>query len=87
MQLDPSDRDGTLGLACAQAGAGLTSDATSTFNAAIKRFPKDARFKVEYASMLIKQAEAGDATGNAQAEPMLRSALAIDPSNSQALYD
>jgi tetratricopeptide (TPR) repeat protein len=86
-QLDPSNADGTLGLARAQTSAGLNADAASTLDTALNRFPKDARFQVEYALMLIKQAEAGDAVARTRAEKMLRSALAIAPTNQQALYE
>jgi tetratricopeptide (TPR) repeat protein len=86
-QLDPSNADVTLGLARAQASAGLNADAASTLDTALNRFPKDARFQVEYALMLIKQAETGDAVARTRAEKMLRSALAIAPTNQQALYE
>ena len=86
-QLDPSNADVTLGLASAQASAGLNADAASTLDTALNRFPKDARFQVEYALMLIKQAETGDAVARTRAEKMLRSALAIAPTNQQALYE
>jgi len=86
-QLDPSNAEVTLGLARAQASAGLNADAASTLDTALNRFPKDARFQVEYALMLIKQAETGDAVARTRAEKMLRSALAIAPINQQALYE
>ena len=85
-QLDPN-ADVTLGLARAQASAGLNADAASTLDTALNRFPKDARFQVEYALMLIKQSETGDAVARTRAEKMLRSALAIAPTNQQALYE
>jgi tetratricopeptide (TPR) repeat protein len=37
--------------------------------------------------MLIRQAETGDAVARTRAEKMLRSALAIAPTNQQALYE
>jgi tetratricopeptide (TPR) repeat protein len=37
--------------------------------------------------VLIKQAETGDAVARTRAEKMLRSALAIAPTNQQALYE
>jgi len=85
-QLDPN-ADVTLGLARAQASAGLNADAASTLDAALNRFPKDARFQVEYALMLIKQSETGDAVARTRAEKLLRSAMAIAPTNQQALYE
>ncbi len=87
VQLEPSNSDVTLGLARAQASAGLNADAASTFDVSISRFPTDARFRVEYALMLVKQAEAGDGLARARAEKMLGSALAIAPTNQQALYE
>jgi len=87
IELDQSDTDGRLGLARAQVSAGLNSDAASTLDAAMKRFPKDARFKVDYAAMLVKQAEAGDPHAKIRAEEMLRSAIAIDRSLPQAHYE
>src|SRR5207245_1365010 len=87
IELDQSDTDGGLGLARAQASAGLNSDAASTLDAAIKRFPTDARFKVDYAAMLLKEAETGDAHAKVRAEEMLRSAIAINHSLPQAHYE
>lgn len=85
-QLDPSDADAALGLARAQSAAGLNADATTGFEADIQRFPKDARFRVGYASMLIKQAETGDAAAEPRAQRLLKSALTLDSSNGVALY-
>ena len=86
VEVDGGNVDSRLGLARAQVSAGLISDATLTFNAAIQRFPKDARLKVGYAELFLKLGEAGDAVANARAEKMLRLALAIDVSNWEALY-
>ena len=86
VQLDGGNVDSRLGLARTQVSAGLISDATLTFNAAIQRFPKEAGLKVAYAELLLKQADAGDAVANARAEKMLKLALAIDASNAEALY-
>ena len=86
LQLDPSDADAALGLARAQSAAGLNADATTGFEADLQRFPKDVRFRVEYASMLIKQAETGDAAAEERAKRLLASTLTLDPSNPVALY-
>ena len=86
LQLDPSDADAALGLARAQSGAGLNADASTGFEADIQRFPKDVRFRVEYASTLIKQAETGDAAAEQRAQTLLTSTLTLDPSNAVALY-
>jgi tetratricopeptide (TPR) repeat protein len=86
VEVDGGNVDSRLGLARAQVSAGLISDATLTFNAAIQRFPKDARLKVAYAELLLKLGDAGDAVANARAEKILRLALTIDASNWEALY-
>ena len=86
LQLDRTNANSILGLARAQASAGQTSDATSTFHTAIQRFPKDARIKVAYAEILLKQMETGDSDAKSRAEQLLRSAIAIDALNGEALY-
>ena len=86
LQLDRTNANSILGLARAQASAGQISDATSTFNTAIQRFPKDARIKVAYAEILLKQMETGDSDAKSRAEQLLRSAIAIDALNAEALY-
>ena len=86
MQLDPSRPDGILGLAQAQFAAGMSKDAAVNFEAGIRRFPKDARIKAQYAVALLRQSETGDATAETRAEQLLRSALALDPSLPDAHY-
>jgi len=86
VQIDPSRPDGLLGLAQTQAGAGLTKEAGDNFEAGSKKFPKDARFKMSYAIVLLKQADNGDAQAESRAKQLLREALAIDPSLSDAYY-
>ncbi len=86
VHLDSSRPDGILGLAQAQFAAGLSKDASTRFEAGIRKFPKDARFKTQYAVMLLKQSETGDATAEKRAEQFLRSALQLDPSLSGAHY-
>ncbi len=86
VRLDPSRPDGILGLAHAQFAAGMSKDASTSFEAGIKKFPKDARFKTQYAVMLMKQSETGDASAEARAEQFLRSALLLDPSSAEAHY-
>jgi len=86
VQLDSSRPDGILGLAQAQFASGLSKDASTSFETGIKKFPKDARFKTQYAVMLLKQSETGDATAETRAEQFLRSALLLDPSLPEAHY-
>lgn len=85
-QLDSSRPDGILGLAEAQFAAGMTTEAVANFETGIKRFPRDPRFKVQYAAVLLKQSETGDPADETKAEQLLRSALALDPSLPDAHY-
>jgi tetratricopeptide (TPR) repeat protein len=86
VELDPSRPSGIVGLAQAQFAAGLTREARASFEAGIKRFPKDAHLQAEYATVLLKQAEGGDASAEAHAERWLRDAVALDPSLPEAHY-
>src|SRR4029453_3365763 len=79
IQLDPSRPNSILGLAQAQYAAGLTKDASASFEIGIKQFPRDARFPPQYAAPLLKQSETGDIPSETRAEQLLRSALTIDP--------
>jgi tetratricopeptide (TPR) repeat protein len=86
VQLDPSRPDGVLGLAQAQFAAGMSKDAEGNFEAGIRRFPKEARFREQYAVALLRQSETGDAQAESRAEELLRSALALDPALPGAHY-
>ncbi len=87
VELDRSRPGPILGLAQAQSAAGMSKDAAANFETGIRRFPRDARFKAQYASVLLKQSETGDdVASEAKAEQLLRSALALDPSLSDAHY-
>ena len=86
LHLDSSDPDASLGLAEAQFAAGRAEDATAGFEAGISRFPKDARFRLQYALMLLKEADTGNAQAGAHAEQLLKSALALDDSLPEAHY-
>ncbi len=86
VKLDPGDPDGHLGLAEAQFGAGMNKEANASFEAAIQRFPRSSNLRVQYALILLKEAEAGDTPAEARAEQLLRSALTLDRSLSKAHY-
>ena len=85
-QLDSSRPDGLLGLAEAESGAGMSKEASANLESGVKKFPKDTRFKVLYAALLLKQSESGDALADSRAEQLLRSALALNPSLAEAHY-
>lgn len=86
MELDGSRPEPILGLAEAQFAAGMSKDAAANFEKGIKNFPRDARFKSQYAAALLKKSETGDVASEAKAEQLLRSALTLDPSLSDAHY-
>jgi tetratricopeptide (TPR) repeat protein len=85
-QLDPSDPQANVGLAMAQAAAGMTDAARKTFEGGIKRFPRDAQHHLEYALMLLGLGEAGSDAAKTQAEAQLKMALALDPRLFEADY-
>src|SRR5437879_13629215 len=78
VQLDPAGPDGTLGLADAQFAAGMNKEASASFEAALRQFPKDARVKLQYALMLLKEAETGTELGEPRYEELLRYGLALE---------
>jgi cellulose synthase operon protein C len=82
-----SSSEGWLGLARAQVSAGLIPDATSTFTTAIERFPKDARFKVAYAKMLLNYVSPTDRTAGTRAEQLLKHAITNDATNPEAFFE
>ncbi len=85
-QINPSQPKILLGIAQAQAGAGLIKEAFASFEAGLKEFPKDARFKASYAAVLLKQADSGDMQAEVRANQLLREAIVIDPSLADAHY-
>jgi len=86
LRIDPSSADALLGLAEAQFAAGRTKDANAGFAAGHSKFPKDARFPLQHALVLLKEADTGNSQAGVQAELLLRSALALDPSLAEAHY-
>ena len=86
VRFDTSSPDAVLGLANAQFAAGIRKDATDSFEKGIKQFPNDARFRLHYALMLLREAETGNALAEDHAKELLKSALLLDPSLSEAHY-
>jgi cytochrome c-type biogenesis protein CcmH/NrfG len=82
--LDSGSPDSALGLADAEFAAGMAKEAHGAYEAGIQRFPDDARFKVHYAFVLVKEAESGDPQLEARAESLLKSALKLDSSSVEA---
>jgi tetratricopeptide (TPR) repeat protein len=86
LELDPANPDGLLGMAEAEDAAGMKREAAAHYETGMNRFPKDTRFKLQFALMLQKAAESGDTASQARAEQLLRSALALDHTLPAAHY-
>jgi superkiller protein 3 len=86
LQLDSSNADSTVGLARAQAGAGMMPQAEKTLQDAINKFPQKAPLELELAGLFLKDSETGAAIPEAKAEQLLLSCLAHDNSISEAYY-
>jgi tetratricopeptide (TPR) repeat protein len=86
VELNSQAPEANRGLAKAQLRAGLTAQAAATFETGLKRFPTDAVHYQEYALMLLKAADAGDAVAESRAVSLLESALALDSSLAEAHY-
>jgi len=86
LQLDPTSPDATIGLARAQAGAGMREQARATLETALASFPQKARFELELALLLLKEAESGDKAAEDRAEKLLNSAVARDNTLAEAHY-
>jgi tetratricopeptide (TPR) repeat protein len=79
VELDATRPDDLLGLAQAQFSSGNRKQAIDSLESGLKRFPRESRFPVLYASVLVKEAETSGSPVDRRAEEMLRSALALDP--------
>jgi len=87
LQLDSSKPEALLGLAQSQFAAGMKKQGASSFENGLKQFPRDTRFKVQYAVTLMKEAETGDAHAETRAESLLKSALVSNPALPDAQYE
>ena len=85
-ELDPTNPDAALGLARSRFAAGEADKAAANFEAGEKRFPKDARFRLQHALLLLKESETGRPEAEPRAEALLKSALALDRSSPDANY-
>jgi len=86
-QLEPANSDAAIGLARAQANAGMTQQAKATLDSAIRRFPQKARFELELGQALLKEAETGNKTAEIRAEQLLNSVVAHDNKVAEAYYE
>jgi len=86
-RLEPTSSDATIGLARAQANAGMTERAKATLDSAIGRFNEKARFELELGQVLLKEAETGNKAVEVRAEQLLNSAVAHDNKLAEAHYE
>jgi len=84
--LNPDSAEANYNLARMQWLAGMNDEALATFEQGIKHFPQDAATYVEYATILLKPAENGDAPAEARAVSLLKHACALDKSLAEPHY-
>jgi len=87
VQLEPRNADAMIGLARAQANAGMTDRAKTTLDQAIARFPEKSRFELELGQVLLKEAETGVKSAELRAEQLFNSAIAHDNRLAEAHYE
>ncbi|MGH9431647.1 MAG: tetratricopeptide repeat protein [Terriglobia bacterium] len=85
-QLQPTDSEAALGFALAEEGAGMTQQAARAFEQGIREFPRNARYDLEYALMLLGLARAGDRVAGVRGERLLKQAIQLDGSLAEAHY-
>jgi tetratricopeptide (TPR) repeat protein len=86
-QLDPASSEAVIGLARAQANAGMTERAKSTLDGAIARSSKKAPFELELGQLLLREADAGNKAAEVKAEQLFNSAVAHDSKLAEAYYE
>ena len=85
LSLSPESSDINVGLGIAQTMAGLLPQAVQTLEAGIRKWPAAAMHYQAYGVLLLRMAEEGTASEDRGVQ-MLRKALAIDSSLSEAHY-
>jgi tetratricopeptide (TPR) repeat protein len=85
-ELDPSDAGALLGLGKAREGHGSSAEAEKTFEEGVRKFPRDARFPLEFAFLLLRRVDAGDKAAKPRAVELLHKAVSIDPASAEAYY-
>ncbi|HEX5410792.1 MAG TPA: tetratricopeptide repeat protein [Terriglobia bacterium] len=85
-ELEPADAGALLGLGKAREGHGSSAEAEKIFEEGAHKFPRDARFDLEGAILLLRSADAGDKAAKPRAVELLRKAAGIDSSSAEAHY-
>jgi len=86
LELNRDNGDAILGLAKSQSAAGTQSQAETTLEAAIQRFPGNASFELQLALLLLKKSEKQEPAQQARAEGLLRAAAKHDPNLAEPHY-
>ena len=86
LQLDPASADAAIGLARAQARAGMTPQAKTTLQDAIRKSSRKAPLELELAVLFLKESETGEANSEARAEELLLSSAAHDSTLAETYY-
>jgi len=86
-QLDGDDLDGVLGLARAQASAGMDAQAERTLESTTPRLRDNARVELLRAQLLLRKADGGDESAEKRAEQLLTSVVRRDPKSAEAYYE
>ena len=86
LELDRDNTEATVGLAKAQAAAGMNGQARETLEKAMQRFPGKAAFELQLALLLLSEAASRDPLTQARAERLLHSAAKHDPNSAEAQY-
>jgi tetratricopeptide (TPR) repeat protein len=85
LSLSPASSDLNVGLGVVQTMAGFLPEAVRTLEAGIQKWPEDAMHYQAYGVLLLRMANEGSASQE-DAVRMLRKALALNPSLSEAHY-
>jgi tetratricopeptide (TPR) repeat protein len=86
LELDPDNSDAIVGLAKAQAAAGMNEQAGETLEKALQRSPGKSIFELQLALLLLNEAANRDPLRQARAERLLHSAAKHDPNSAEAQY-
>jgi tetratricopeptide (TPR) repeat protein len=86
VELNPKASEAYLSLASAQSADGLTQEAATTFEKAIKLFPNEPLLLQEYGRMLLNTRKDSDDEAEARATALLKRAIVLNPSLSESHY-
>ena len=86
VELNPASSEANRRLAKAQSAAGMTQQATATFEKGLKRFPRDALHYQEYAVMLLQLGESGDTDAESCVLSLLETSFSLDDSLPETHY-